>query len=74
MPFADISHSLALVGFSSDPDIHFCFHLLAAAAETLVAADILAEDSIHALGLIMPLHHMRNSHDSSVLDCSVWAG
>ena len=63
-----------MVGFSSDLDIHFCFHLLAAAAGTLVAADILAEDSVHALGLVMPLHHMRNSHGSSVLGFSVWAG
>ena len=63
-----------MVGFSSDPDIHLCLHLLDAAAGTLVAADILVEDSVHALGLIMPLHHMRNSHGSSVLDCSVWEG
>ena len=63
-----------MVGSSSDPDIHLCFHLLATAAGTLVAADILAKDSVHALGLVMPLNHMRNSHGSSVLDCSVWAG
>ena len=60
-----------MVGSSSDPDIHLCFHLLAVAAGTLVAVDILAEDSVHALGLVMPLHHIRNSHGSSVLDCSV---
>ena len=63
-----------MVGSSSDPDIHFCFHLLAAAAGTLVAADILAEDSVHALGHVMPLHHMRNSHGFSMLGCSVWVG
>ena len=63
-----------MVGFSSDPDIHFCLHLLDAAAGTLVAADILVEDAVPTLGLVMPLHHMRNSHGSSVLDCSVWAG
>ena len=63
-----------MVRFSSESDIHFCFHLLAAAVGTLVAADILVEDVVPALGLVMPLHHMRNSHGSSVLDCSVWAG
>ena len=63
-----------MVGSSSDPDIHFCFHLLATAAGTLVAADILAEDSVYALGLVMPLHHMRNSHGSSVLDCRLGFG
>ena len=63
-----------MVESSSDPDIHFYFHLLDDAAGTLVAADILVEDAIHALGLVMPLHHMRNSHGSSVLDCNVWAG
>ena len=63
-----------MVESSSDPDIHFCFHLLDAAAGTLVAADILIEDVVHALGLVMPVHHMRNSHASSVLDCSVWEG
>ena len=63
-----------MVGSSFDPDIHFCFHLLAAAAGTMVAADILADDAVTALGHVMPLHHMRNSHGSSVLGCSVWAG
>ena len=64
-----------MVGSSFDPDIHLCFLLHAAtAAGTLVAADILAEDAILALGHVMPLHHMRNSHGSSVLDCSVCAG
>ena len=63
-----------MVESSSDPDIHFCFHLLDAAAGTLVAADILVKDVVHALGLVMPLHHMRNSLGSSMLDCSVWAG
>ena len=63
-----------MVGSSSDPDIHFCFQLLTAAAGTLVAVDILVEDAVPALGRVMPLHHMRNSHGSSVLDCSVWVG
>ena len=63
-----------MVRSSFDPDIHFCFLLLAAAVGTLVAADILAEDDVPALGRVMPLHHMRNSHGSSVLDFSVWAG
>ena len=63
-----------MVGSSFDPDIHLCFLLLAnAAAGTLVAADILAEDAVPALGNVMPLHHMRNSHGSSVLGYSVWA-
>ena len=59
---------------SSNPDIHFCFHLLDAAVGTLVVADILVEDDVHALGLVMPLNHMRNSQGSSVVDFSVWAG
>ena len=62
-----------MVGFSSDPDIHFGLQLLVAAVGTLVAADILVDDVIPTLGRVMPLHHMRNSHGSSVLDCSVWA-
>ena len=62
-----------MVGFFFDPDIHFFLHLLDAAAGTLVATDIL-EDVVLALGRVVPLHHMRNSHGSSVLDCSVWAG
>ena len=63
-----------MVGSSFDPDIHLCFLLLATAAGTLVAADILDEDVVPALGHVMPLHHMRNSHGSSVLGYSVWAG
>ena len=63
-----------MVESSFDPESHFCLHPLDAAAGTLVAADILVEDSVHALGLIVPLHHMRNSHGSSVLDCNVCAG
>ena len=63
-----------MVESSFDPDIHFCLHPLDVAAGTLVAAGIPVEDSVHALGPIMPLHHMRNSHGSSVLDCNVWAG
>ena len=62
-----------MVGLSSDPGTHFYFHLLAAAAGTLVVADILVEDSVHALGLVKPLHHMKNFHGSSVLDDSVLA-
>ena len=60
-----------MVGSFFDPDIHFCFLLLAAAAGTLVADDILAKDVVPALGHVMPLHHKRNSHGSSVLGCSV---
>ena len=63
-----------MVESSSDPDIHLCFHLLDFVVGTFVVADILVEDAIHALGLVMPLHHMRNSHGSSMLDYSVWAG
>ena len=62
-----------MVGLSSDPGTRFYFHLLAAATGTLVVADILVEDSIHALGLVKPLHHMKNFHGSSVLDDSVLA-
>ena len=61
-----------MVRSSSDPDIHFCFLLLAAAvAGTLVADGILAKDVVPALGHVMPLHHKRNSHGSSVLGYSV---
>ena len=60
-----------MVGPSSDPDIHLCFLLLAAATGTLVVDGILAEGVVPALGHVMPLHHKRNSHDSSVLGCSV---
>ena len=63
-----------MVESSYDLDNHFCLHPFDAAAGTLVAIDIPVEDSVHALGLVMPLHHMRNSHGSSVLDCNVWAG
>ena len=63
-----------MVGFSSNPDIHFFLQLLGAAAGTLVAANVHVEDAIPALGRVMPLHHMKNFHGSSVLDCSVWAG
>ena len=63
-----------MVGSSFDPDIHFYLQLLGATAGTLVAADILVEDAVPALGRVVPLHHMRNSHGSSVLDCSVWVG
>ena len=62
-----------MVESSFDPDSHFYLHPLDAAAGTLVAADILVEDSIHALGLVVPLYHMRNSHGSSMLDYNVWA-
>ena len=60
-----------MVGLSSDLGTRFYFHLLAAAAGTLVVADILIEDSTHALGLVKPIHHMKNFHGSSVLDDSV---
>ena len=63
-----------MVESSYDPDNHFCFHPFDAVVGTLVAADIPVKDYVHALGLVMPLHHMRNSHGSSVLDCNVWAG
>ena len=57
-----------------DPDSRSCLHPLDATAGTLVAADIPVEDSVHALGLVMLLHHMRNYHGSLVLDCNVWVG
>ena len=63
-----------MVESSYDPDSHSYLHTLDAAVETLVAADIPVEDFVHALGLVLPLHHMRNSNGSSVLDCNVWAG
>ena len=63
-----------MVESSYDPDSHFCLHPLDAAAGTLVVVDNPVEDSIQAMGLVMPLHDMRNSHGSSVLDCNVWAG
>ena len=62
-----------MVGLSSDSGTRFYFHLFAAAAGTLVVADILVADSVHALGLVKPLHHMKNFHGSSVLDDSVLA-
>ena len=58
---------------SSDPGTRFYFHLLAAVAGTLVVADILVEDSVHALGPMRSLYHRRNFHGSSVLDDSVLA-
>ena len=63
-----------MVGFSSDPDIHFCVQLLGVAAVTMVATDVHVKDVVPTLGRVMPLHHMKNSNGSSVLDCSVWAG
>ena len=62
-----------MVELSSDSGTCFYFHLLAAAAGTLVVADILVEDSVHALGLVKPLHHMKNFHGFLVLDDSVLA-
>ena len=62
-----------MVELSSDSGTHFYFHLLATATGTLVVADILVEDSVHALGLVKPLNHMKNFHGSSVLDDSVLA-
>ena len=60
-----------MVGLSSDPGTRFYFYLLAAAAGTLVVADILVEDSVHALGLVRSLHHRKNFHGSSMLGDSV---
>ena len=62
-----------MVELSSDSSTRFYFHLLVAAAGTFVVADILVEDFIHALGLVKPLHHMKNFHGSLVLDDSVLA-
>ena len=62
-----------MVGLSFDSGTRFHFHLLAAAAGTLVVVDILVEDFVHALGLVKPLHHMKNFHGSSVLNDSVLA-
>ena len=62
-----------MVELSSDSGTRFYFQLLATAAGTLVVADILVEDSVHALGLVKPLHHMKNFHGSLVLDDSALA-
>ena len=62
-----------MVRLSSNSGTRFYFHLLAAAVGTLVVADILVEDSVHALGLVKSLHHIKNFHGSSVLDDSVLA-
>ena len=62
-----------MVGLSSNPRTCFYFHLLAAAAGTLVVADILVEDFVHSLGRVKPLNHMKNFHGSLVLDDSVLA-
>ena len=62
-----------MVELSSNSGTRFYFHLLAAAVGILVVADILIEDSVHALGLMKPLHHMKNFHGSLVLDDSVLA-
>ena len=62
-----------MVELSSDSSTRFYFHLLAAAAGTLVVANILVEDSVHALGHVKPLHHMKNFHGSLVLDDSALA-
>ena len=57
---------------SSGRDIRFCVLFpAAAAAGILVAADNHAEGSVLALGLVKPLHHTRDSRDSSVPDDSV---
>ena len=63
-----------MVELSFDSGTRFYFHLLAVAARILVVADIPVEDSVHALGLMRPLHHMKSFHGSSVLDDSVLAG
>ena len=60
-----------MVVLSSDSGTRFYFHLLTAAVGTLVVADILVEYSVHALGLVKPLHHMKTFNGSSVLDDSV---
>ena len=62
-----------MVGLSSDPGTRFYFHLLPAVAGTLVVADILVEDSFHALGPVRSLNHRKNFHGSSVLGDSVLA-
>ena len=62
-----------MVGLSSDPSTHFYFHLLAAVAGTLVVADILVEDSVHAVGPVRSLHHRKNFNGSSMLGDSVLA-
>ena len=59
-----------MVVLSSEPGARFYFKLLAAAG-TLVVADILVEDSVHALGPVRSLHHRKNFHSSSLLGDSV---
>ena len=61
-----------MTGSSFDLDIHFFALLVVVAAGTLVD-DTLAGKPAPVLGPVMLLHHMRSSHDSSVLDCNVWA-
>ena len=39
-----------------------------------MAVDNPVEGSVHALGLVKPLHHMRGSNGSSVLGDNVLAG
>ena len=39
-----------------------------------MAIDNRMEGFVHALGLVKPLHHMKNSHGSSVLGDNVLAG
>ena len=56
-----------MVGLSFDPGTRFYFHLLATVVGTLVVADILVEDFVHALGLVRSLHHRKNFHGSSAL-------
>ena len=62
-----------MVGLSSDSGTRFYFHLLTVVVGTLVVVDILVEDSIHALGLVKPLHHTKIFHSSLVLDDNVLA-
>ena len=57
---------------SSDLDIHF-FALLAIATAGTLVDDTLAGNSAPVFVLVMLPHHMRSSHGSLVLDCSVWA-
>ena len=65
---------LQKIGPSSDPDIHFCVHFLAAAAGTLVAIGNPVEGFVLALDLVKPLHHKKGSHGSSVPGDNVLAG
>ena len=62
-----------MVRFSSESGTRFYFHLLVAVVGTLVVADIVVKDSVHALGPMRSLHYRKNFHGSSVLGDSVLA-